>query len=108
MAQNDGFTILTTAVPGTEIADVSSEGYPVAEIIRYKDGIRAWVAPVSGPSVHDGAGSVYSILWGGGDLVDSCAKVCLVAFCKHGYKGSLILFRDCGVVYCIFGGPSIY
>lgn len=63
MAQNDGFAILTTAVPSAEIADASPEGYPV-EIIRYKGGIRAWAVSVNGLSVHDRPGSVYSILWG--------------------------------------------
>lgn len=52
MAQNDGFALLTTIIPSAGTADAPPNGYPIAKIIRYKDGTQAWVTPVNGPGVH--------------------------------------------------------
>jgi hypothetical protein len=49
VAQDDGFAVLVNI----DTADVT---YPVATIIRYKDGSKAWETPVNGPGVHESDG----------------------------------------------------
>lgn len=61
MAQNDGFALLTRVILGAGTVGMPSNSRPVAEIIRYKGGVRAWATPVNGPGVHD-ASWVYYIL----------------------------------------------
>ncbi|CAE6511561.1 unnamed protein product [Rhizoctonia solani] len=50
VAHNDGFAIMVTLpVSGT---DAPPNSYPVATLIRYKNGSQAWSTPLNGPGVH--------------------------------------------------------
>jgi hypothetical protein len=58
VAHDDGFAILTTLpVPsGTEASLVPPESYPIATLIRYKNGAQAWSTALNGPGVHADSG----------------------------------------------------
>lgn len=54
VAHDDGFAILVTlpVAAGTDSASTPPNSYPIATLIRYKNGSQAWSTPLNGPGVH--------------------------------------------------------
>lgn len=63
VARNDGFALFTT-INATGTTDLPTDNYPIAALIRVKDGVEAWRTPLNGPGVNTDADSgVYPLIY---------------------------------------------
>ncbi|RPB12982.1 hypothetical protein P167DRAFT_464349, partial [Morchella conica CCBAS932] len=116
VAQNDGFALLANFIPDAGTTDAPPNGYPIAEIVRYKDGAQAWRTPVNGPGVHEADGLSASPDMNG-DLVYSeaaglyAAYVVVTAYtgAASGHFGDSIQYvDDSGALKTIAGASSTW
>ncbi|RPB01017.1 hypothetical protein L873DRAFT_726269 [Choiromyces venosus 120613-1] len=109
VAQNDGFAVLVNI-------DNSQTTYPIATIVRYKGGAKAWSTAVNGPGVHESDGLTSSPDMNGDLVFSEAAGLYAAYFVVTAYSGSasghygdsIQYVDDSGAIKTISGASSTF